>query len=1138
MKQFSDFAAGGAHNWVTEFTQEFTRLDDNTMSRVKSVDPVIVAAGFSAAYQSQVSPSDAVKDYAVALSLNEEKQTSIKLYRKSGDPSTTVRAKLWNLGASVALSDIIPVLEDFGLRILSGQPYRLTVEQSCVWLHDFELHFENDGKSIDLSSYQAIFADAFDAVWTEKAESDPFNSLVFSCAMDWRSIALFRAYSRYMKQIKLQYVRPFIASTLAKNSEIVILIREIFDEKFALHGDSIENRAENVERLEVLVKEKLATVSSINEDAVLREYLTLIKATLRTNFYQLNNEGESPSHLAFKFDVNSIPHAPKPRPKFEIYVYSPQVEGVHLRCSSVSRGGLRWSDRIEDFRTEVLGLVKAQQVKNSVIVPNGAKGGFICKNSPVDNSREAFIENGIANYKTFISALLELTDNLVDGNVVPPKNTIRWDDDDPYFVVAADKGTATFSDIANGLAQEKGFWLGDAFASGGSVGYDHKGMGITAKGAWVSVQRHFRELGINVQQQDFSVVAVGDMQGDVFGNGMLCSEHICLVAAFNHEHIFIDPNPNSAESFVERKRLFETAGTKWSDYKPALISQGGGVFSRNAKTIAISAEMKARFSIAEDELSPIQLINALLKAKVDLFWNGGIGTYVKASSETHEDVGDASSDSVRVNGEQLGARVVGEGGNLGLTQQGRIEYCLNGGRCNTDFIDNAAGVDCSDHEVNIKILLDGLMANGKLAASDRDQLLYSMTDTVSELVLSNNYQQTQTISLAERETNIRLNEYIRFIHQLETAGKLDRALEYLPTDEEIMERKALGKGLTRPELSVLVSYAKLALKESLSDQQLSKDSYVGKIAYTALPHNLVSSYTQSIDEHQLHQDIVATQLAGDIVNRMGVTFVNRMREATGEQDVAIAKAYVTSRDLFDVQSRWADIEALDYKIDASVQQEMFLEIIRLVRRSTRWLLREQRSALDPAAELARFSESAQYIANYAGSLIKGEQKAAWIKRVAYFVNKGVDESLAEFIASARYCFTAFEIAQIADNTGVDVEVAANIYFELGETLNLNWFADQILQMSVENYWQAMARESFRDEIESHQAALAENLLMHADHEVDENTIAEWLGQYQTYIDRWETMTTELRCAIELDIAMFPVAIRELLDLNQASKIAA
>ena len=1072
---------------------------------------------------------------------------STRLSVRESDTSGSWEFRLMHAGSAVPLSDILPLLEHFGFRVLGEQAFVLQPEtklangESCAWLHVFELELNGvDEGKINTDELSALFDTAFQQVWQHAVDRDTFNQLVMKVALNYKHVNMLRAYANYIKQMGLPFTRPTIATTLAKHPGLTQKLVNLFEGRFNPEiQDGCEYRKEKLDALKLELLTELDHVESLTEDSIFRQYLTLIMATLRTSFYREVELSKGRHCLAFKLDAQSIPDLPKPKPMFEIFVFDTDVQGVHLRGGKVARGGLRWSDRHEDFRTEVLGLVKAQQVKNSVIVPMGAKGGFICKREPEDNSRQSFIDNGIYCYRLFINSLLSITDNLQAGKVVKPPQVFCWDGDDPYLVVAADKGTATFSDIANEISQTRDFWLGDAFASGGSIGYDHKAMGITARGAWVSVQRHFREMGIDVQNEDFSVLAVGDMAGDVFGNGMLCSEHICLKAAFNHAHIFIDPNPDAASSYLERKRLFE-ACAGWGDYDASLISQGGGVFSRNAKSIPLSPEIKSWLKTDANELTPNELIHTLLKAEVDLFWNGGIGTYIKSSQETHAEVGDRANNEVRVNGTEVGAKVIGEGGNLGATQLGRIEYSLKGGRCNTDFIDNAGGVDCSDHEVNIKILLDGLVEDKTLSPEERNELLYAMTDDVSALVLHNNYRQTQAISLAEAEAGLRSVEYSRLISDYEHRGILDRVIEFIPSDEDLLERKIQGQTLTRPEFSVLVSYAKLSTKSELLESDFFDDELIALTAKGAFPERLRETYGEQIANHRLQKEIIATQIAGDIVNRMGVTFIQRMQEATGESVANIAKAYIASVNLFDIETYWQSVEQLDGSIAVDLQNRMFAQITRLVRRSTRWLVRSCRSNLNTLDCVARFKPAAEFLLESTGRLLKGDQKAQFAKVLEAHISSGVPKNLAKFVVSSRYLYNSFSLQCITEQTRATVGEASEAYFELGDRLSMDWFADKILSMHVENYWQALARESFRDDLESQQASLTVNWLSNSECAQSDNDdrFAEWTSGYQSYVDRWDGMMNELVSTNDMDIAMFPVALRELLDLVQASEMKA
>jgi glutamate dehydrogenase len=1095
---------------------------------------------FPAGYREDFGSRTAVADiqHIEELRTHPEKGIAMSFYRELEEGDNQLRFKLFNLDNVLPLFDVLPILENLGLRVIGEHPYGVQYQDGRrVWIHNFLLEYTL-AERIDMQAVKCLFQETFKNIWHGHAESDGFNKLVLGSEIGWRDIAMLRAYARYMKQTRFGISEVYIAATLSRYIEISRLLVKAFEVRFGLHPDwSEEQRVLAFNEIEREITVALDDVEQLNEDRIVRRYLELIKATLRTNFYQCDDEGSAKDYIAFKLDPHQISDMPLPRPMFEIFVYSPRVEGVHLRGGKVARGGLRWSDRNEDFRTEVLGLVKAQQVKNAVIVPVGAKGGFVAKKLTQEMSRDEWLEEGIACYKTFISSLLDVTDNLVDGEVVPPVEVVRHDEDDVYLVVAADKGTATFSDISNGIAVERGFWLGDAFASGGSIGYDHKKMGITARGAWVSVQRHFRELGLNVQEEDFTVVGVGDMAGDVFGNGMLLSEHIRLTAAFNHMHIFVDPNPESATSYVERKRLFEMPRSTWDDYDKSLISQGGAVFSRSAKSITISPEMKQRFDIKEDKLAPNDLIKALLLAPVDLIWNGGIGTYIKGSGESHGDVGDKATDAVRINGNQVRAKVVGEGGNLGMTQLGRVEFALAQGSSYTDFIDNAGGVDCSDHEVNIKIMLNEIVASGDMTMKQRNQLFMDMTDSVSDLVLTNNYRQTQAIALAHRECQERMDEYVSLIRDFEEAGKLNRALEYLPDEETIAERKVQGLGLTKPELSVLISYAKADLKEQLNLEEISQDPYLCQIVETAFPQKLVDDFNQPVMNHKLRSEIVATQLANDLVNYMGITFVNRLTESTGATVVEVARAYVAARDVFGLHELWAKIEALDYQIPAEVQAGMMSRLMRLVRRASRWFLRNRRTDMDVAAEVKSFKASADSVRNNLSSWLQGSTKETWQQRFDAYAKQGVPEEVSSLAAGTSSLFSALGIIEASHQTQRPVERVTEAYFCVGESLSLNWFLEQINNLEVNSHWQALAREAFRDDMDWQLRSLTVSVLNTEDSsDMDMTTLMEqWSQAHPHLVSRWQRMLDELRASERVEYAMYSVALRELLDLAQASK---
>ncbi|MEH6909892.1 MAG: NAD-glutamate dehydrogenase [Oceanicoccus sp.] len=1092
---------------------------------------------FNPGYMDDFEPRAAIDDIRKIASLVDDDDIAMSFYRRKGGGDDALKFRLFHLNTPLALSDVMPILENLGLRVESEHPYGVKRRDGqIIWVHEFGLTFSL-GTGVDFDIIGDVFQEAFLRIWNGDAESDSFNRLILGAQLGWREIAMLRAYSRYMKQIQFNFSGKYIAEALSKHLLLTNQIVSYFVECFQPNSHvGSDKHQQSIAVMKETIVSGLDAVENLSEDRIIRQYLALIDATLRTNYFQTNEEGTFKNYFSFKLAPTEIPDMPLPVPMFEIFVYSPRVEGVHLRGGKVARGGLRWSDRHEDFRTEVLGLVKAQQVKNSVIVPMGAKGGFVARRMPDGASRDEIQAEGVSCYKIFIQALLDITDNLQDGAVVPPIDVVRRDEDDTYLVVAADKGTATFSDIANELAIKAGFWLGDAFASGGSAGYDHKKMGITAKGAWVSVQRHFREQGVNIQETDFTVVGIGDMGGDVFGNGMLLSEHIQLVCAFNHMHIFIDPNPDSASSFIERKRLFELPRSSWEDYDATLISEGGGLFSRSAKSIDLSEQMKQRFSIDADRLTPTALIHEILKAPVDLLWNGGIGTYVKSSQETHAQAGDKANDSLRVDARELRCKVIGEGGNLGITQLSRVEFALQGGSTNTDFIDNAAGVDCSDHEVNIKILLNGVVATDDLTEKQRNQLLEAMTESVSELVLENNYKQTQAISLAEREAMMRDGEYRRLIQAMESSGKLNRELEFIPGEEALAERRSIGKGLTRPELSVLISYVKSQLKEELANSTVPDDKFLSKSVETAFPQRLRDDFNELIHDHRLRREIIATQLANDMVNHMGITFTDRIAQSTGVASSDVVRAYVTASEVFDLPCFWAQIEDLDYLVSADVQMELMTELIRLIRRATRWFIRNRRGVIDPATEIENFKSAVNQLRQQLPAILARDGEEAGSELYQRYRDMGVPEELAAYVSSVRELYPFLSIIEAAQSMEAPVEKVAEMFFTLSERLELGWFAQQISELKIDNYWQAMARETYRDDLEGQLRTLTEGAMRHICEKGDVLAcIDRWMEQQQLLVNRWQSMLVELHASEANEFAMYSVAIRELLDLAQSSK---
>ncbi|URQ99842.1 NAD-glutamate dehydrogenase [Pseudoalteromonas sp. SCSIO 43095] len=1084
---------------------------------------------FARSYKEEVLPSAAVVDIEKLEMLNDDNKLEMLFYRPQEEASSNiVRLSLFHKDEPIHLSDVMPMLENFGLRVVGETPYSVKTSDGGInWIMDFSMLIDSKGMA-DFDKISARFRAALTSVWANRLENDGFNRLVLMGGLTGREASILRAYAKYMRQIGVTFSQTYIESTFANYPHIAAKIVNLFAKKFSVKSPA---SAKTLEKLGLEIYAELENVANLDDDRIIRLYVDMIVATLRTNYFQKDAEGKFKSYISLKIQPSLIPEVPLPVPAFEIFVYSPRVEGVHLRFGKVARGGLRWSDRREDFRTEVLGLVKAQQVKNTVIVPVGSKGGFVCKQLP--SEREAFIKEGQECYKTFIRGLLDITDNIERGEVVPAVDVTRHDEDDAYLVVAADKGTATFSDIANGIANEYNFWLGDAFASGGSVGYDHKKMGITARGAWESVKRHFREMDINCQTTDFTAVAIGDMAGDVFGNGMLLSKHIRLQVAFNHLHIFVDPNPDAATSYPERERLFNLPRSSWEDYNKELISSGGGVFSRAAKSITLSPEMKKMLGTKKASMTPNELIKASLMMEFDLLWNGGIGTYIKHSKETDADVGDRANDALRINGKDLGAKVFGEGGNLGATQLGRIEFAAKGGRVNTDFIDNVGGVACSDNEVNIKILLNGLVAEGDLTRKQRDELLYSMTDEVSELVLKDCYRQTHTLSITQSKGTSTLKEKIRFIHALEKEGKLDRAIEFIPTDEELAERAAAGRDLTRPELSVLVSYAKMVLKESLVTDEITENPYYRQLLVKSFPRPLREKFNDAMNNHPLRKEIIATKLANNIVNDMGLNFMVRMNEETGANEAEIALCYSIASEIFQMRETWLSISDLDNKIPSSVQTEMLYQLRRTVRRATRWFLRHRTKAQTIEQSIEAFAPTfADLSENLTKYIVKAESDRIESAREE-LTQSGVPVEIAQRIVSLSSLFSVMDLTQIAQNSNRKIDMVSHTYFKLGAQMGLHWFLDQITNQPVSNHWQALARASYREELDWQQRTLSEVVLnsFEGDSSDVDGQIEQWMDSQDLLLQRWKQMLTEFKTSQSHDFAKFSVALRELMLLS-------
>ncbi|RPE81542.1 NAD-glutamate dehydrogenase [Vulcaniibacterium tengchongense] len=1126
-----------------------------------------------AGYIEDVSAAVAADDVEHLAALSPDNDLRLSLYRSHGGEGG-LRFKFYRLGDDIPLSDALPMMENMGLRVIAEHPYRIEAEGRVAYIQDFEV--ESTVGEIDIARLDESFEEAFAQIWRGNAENDGFNRLILCAGLTWRQVAMLRGYCKYLLQVGVPFSQAYVESTLNRYPLLARLLVELFEARFdpstgreskaeikagmerfraqlqALARDDAAalaalepviaaraaKREAQFEATRGAIKALLDRVSSLDEDRILRSFVGVIDATLRTSYYIRYKDGRRADggpadYISFKFDSAKVPDLPKPRPYREIFVYGPRVEGVHLRFGPVARGGLRWSDRREDFRTEVLGLVKAQMVKNTVIVPVGSKGGFYCKQLPDPAAnRDAWFAEGVECYKRFINGLLDVTDNLVDGKVVPPENVVRHDGDDPYLVVAADKGTATFSDIANGIARAHGFWLDDAFASGGSVGYDHKGMGITARGAWESVKRHFRALGRDCQKQDFTVVGIGDMSGDVFGNGMLLSEHIKLVAAFDHRHVFLDPNPDAAISFKERQRMFKLPRSSWDDYDKSKISKGGGVWPRSAKSIPLSAEAKAALGIdpAVTALSPAELISAILKAPVDLLWNGGIGTYVKASSESHADVGDRANNAVRVNGRDLRCRIVGEGGNLGLTQLGRIEAAQHGVLLNTDFIDNSAGVDTSDHEVNIKILLNGEVQKKRLKLEERNKLLAQMTDEVAQLVLTDNYRQNQALSLMERMSVHRLGSKQHFIRTLESQGLLDRQIEFLPTDAEIAERKARGQGLTRPELAVLLSYSKIVLFQQLLDSDVPEDPYLSKELVRYFPQPLQKKYAKAMEQHRLKREIIATAVTNSMVNRMGATFTLRMTEDTGRTPAEVAEAYTIAREAIDARALWAQIDALDGQVPEAVQIDALQTIWHLLRTMSRWLLSRPGKMPEITAAMERYGDGLKAVRAALPAALSGARREAFDARLREWQDKGLPAALAKELAALPPLEAGCDIVEIAHARKLAPAQVAKAYYALGAALHLPWLYEQIEALPVDGRWQALARGALRDELGAQQRAIVSRIVATPGKQPVEAKVEAWLNRDDSGLRFTLAMFSDLLNQKSLDYPTLSVAVRRLAQL--------
>ncbi len=1083
--------------------------------------------GFSPAYEAETDPGVACLDIKRIDGLKAGDHNNYLLLHRAPNPQPNqLNFRTFRAAEPFRLSRVLPILEDLGVEVYGEQPYKLhTADGGVFWIQDFDLRY-GDSDSLDIDETASRFEACFHRTVIGDAENDGFNRLILTAGLDWREVSLLRCYGKYLQQLGLPFSQDYLEDTLVDQPTVAQLLVQ----QFCNHFDpdvSESTRKRRGRELAKKIRSGLENARTLDEDRILRAFAGAMDATLRTNFFRLDDGGNPRRYISIKLAPARVPEMPLPRPHFEIFVYSVDVEGVHLRGGSVARGGLRWSDRREDFRTEVLGLMKAQVVKNTVIVPTGAKGGFFPKRLPTEGGRDAIMETGIACYRTFISALLDVTDNVVDGEVIPPDRVVRRDDDDPYLVVAADKGTATFSDIANGISEDYGFWLDDAFASGGSAGYDHKKMGITARGAWEAVRRHFREMGVNVQTDPFTVAGVGDMSGDVFGNGMLLSRKIRLVAAFNHEFIFIDPDPDPASSFKERQRLFRLPRSRWSDYNEELISAGGGIFSRHAKSIRLSAQMRKLLDTGETSLRPNELIRAILRMSVDLLWNGGIGTYVKASSESHTDAGDRGNNDVRVNGNELRCKVVGEGGNLGLTQRARIEFSLHGGRINTDFIDNSAGVDSSDREVNIKILLGDAERQEQLTRKQRNSLLVKMTDDVATFVLRNNYLQTQAISMMEARAVERLDETARLIVNLERTGLLDRDIEFLPDETEIEERRRLKQGFTRPEIAVVLSYAKIDLYDGLTSSDVPLDDFLAIDPQRYFPEILRKRYADLLPTHRLSREILATLIANNIVNRMGPTFVQRMQHDTRVDVYTVARAYVVARELCDASSIWQMIEGLDHRIPASLQHHMMFEVSRILRHACYWLIDRYGNDLDIMDAVEHLKPGTEAVYASEDDIVIGSGRLRQEKARRDLVEKGVPKDLARRMAGLLLTRGGLDIADLAASHRRDVFDTARMYAALSQRLGVVWLSSAIEGLEVRGRWQAMARGNLRDEFYAVRRELSIKLLRGSGRANPVRLFDKWADSQSDGIEKFDAVLKEMQLREDIDFATLSVAAQEL-----------
>jgi glutamate dehydrogenase len=1075
---------------------------------------------FPAAYQDDFGADEALADLSILRDLDVDGSLSARL-----DALDRQRAdlKLFGSGPQPYLSEVLPTLTNMGVVVEDERPYDIEPRGlEPRWMKHFRLRVP--AGAVGTGSASHLFEEALLAVREGRAEDDGFNRLVLLAGLSGREASLLRAYSRYLRQIGTRYSQTYIEDTLAAHPGVARSLVELFVTRLDPWNAGEQDTDRLVDQLEAAID----AVDTLDEDRILRSFLHLVRATLRTNWFQTGPDDEAKRSIVLKLDPARIRDAPRPRPMFEIFVTSPRVEGVHLRAGRVARGGIRWSDRREDFRTEILDLMKAQRVKNVVILPSGAKGGFVVKRPPA--GRDQLAAEVEACYRELVSGMLDVTDNLVDGEVRPPPRVVRYDGHDPYLVVAADRGTAAFSDIANEIAGARGFWLGDAFASGGSTGYDHKRLGITARGAWVCIERRLLDLGIDIDTTDVTVVGIGDMSGDVFGNGMLRSRHIRLVAAFDHRHIFCDPDPDPDRSFAERKRLFSLPRSSWDDYDRSAIASGGGVFARTAKAIGLTPEMRTALGIEDEaeDITPNALVSHILRAPVDLFYNGGIGTFVKAMSEDNADVGDKTNDTVRVNGAELRCRVVGEGGNLGFTQRGRVEYALARGRIGTDAIDNSAGVDLSDHEVNLKILLDRVVSAGELTTDGRNTLLAEIADDVAQLVLRDNYRQSRALANASAQAAAMEDVHARFIRELERAGDLDREVEALPTDEELAERRTAGRGLTTPELAVLLAYAKITCSEDVLSSALPEDEDFVGVLHDYFPPAVRERYRAWIDGHPLRREIIATALVNGMVNRAGSTFAFRLGEETGATVDQIVRAHEAARAVFGQSDLWHAIEALDGRVAATTQVSMYLESRKMVERASRWLLRHRKRPLPVRSTCAHFRPRVERITEALPDLLVGSERDWYDEESKRLTDLGVPTDLAEHVALLDALHTALDITDLADATGRPAEEVAAQFCVVGGRLSIDWLRDRAVELPRDDRWRALSRRALLEDLDAEHRRVTGAILAATDPGFEPaHAFDVWAAENAADLDRVQAMVEAIRTHSVYDLATLSVVLREI-----------